>query len=256
MINARCWLFIFFWRIYCFLFRRSIGFQEENKMQLLKFNRTLFCAAAISGAMGLGAQADAVASTPPPPGYCSTATATEGISVGNTKINGISANDCYGVASGNITGSGTYDGAPVLNALNWGPGWTYLDATDEASAPFNGLTFTVTATPGSSGTWTMTGTDTNGSTSLNFPATLDFVVGLKGGSEYALWAFDNVLVDGSDNGTFSIVFTNKGGNNPALSHMIIFGREGSVAAVPEADTYAMLLAGLGLVGFAVRRKLI
>jgi hypothetical protein len=28
-----------------------------------------------------------------------------------------------------------------------------------------------------------------------------------------------------------------------------------VNAVPEPETYAMLLAGLGLVGFAVRRKL-
>ena len=29
----------------------------------------------------------------------------------------------------------------------------------------------------------------------------------------------------------------------------------SMAPVPEAQTYAMLLAGLGLVGFAARRKL-
>lgn len=28
----------------------------------------------------------------------------------------------------------------------------------------------------------------------------------------------------------------------------------AVTAVPEAETYAMLLAGLGLVGFAVRRR--
>jgi hypothetical protein len=30
--------------------------------------------------------------------------------------------------------------------------------------------------------------------------------------------------------------------------------EGTVAAVPEASTYGMMLAGLGLVGFAVRRR--
>jgi hypothetical protein len=29
---------------------------------------------------------------------------------------------------------------------------------------------------------------------------------------------------------------------------------GTVAAVPEASTYGMMLAGLGLVGFAVRRR--
>jgi hypothetical protein len=33
------------------------------------------------------------------------------------------------------------------------------------------------------------------------------------------------------------------------------GGGGSITPVPEADTYAMLLAGLGLVGFAARRKL-
>jgi MYXO-CTERM domain-containing protein len=31
-------------------------------------------------------------------------------------------------------------------------------------------------------------------------------------------------------------------------------RTGDVAAVPEADTWAMLLAGLGLVGVAARRR--
>jgi len=67
-----------------------------------------------------------------------------------------------------------------------------------------------------------------------------------------------VVVDGSDSGTFSIVFTNKGGNNPDLSHLVVFGREsggGTISAIPEARTYAMLLAGLGLIGFAARRKL-
>ena len=224
-------------------------------MQLLKLNRPFLGAALSLGVMGFAPQAYAVQSTPLSPGYCSNATATEGISVGDTKINSLSANDCYGVVSGNITGGGTSAGAPVLNALNWGAGWTYLDATDAASLSFNGLTFTVTATAGASGTWTMTGTDTNGGTSLNFPTILDFVVGLKGGNKYALWAFDNVVADGSDNGTFNIVFTNNGGNNPALSHMIVFGREGSVGAIPEANTSAMLLAGLGLVGLMVRRKI-
>ncbi len=221
-------------------------------MQLLNLNRRLLGAALSLGLMGLTSQAHAVQSTPLPPGYCFTSMATEGISVGNTKFNGVSANDCYGVVGGNITSGG----APILNALNWGPGWTYLDATDEVSAPFNGLKFTVTATPGSTGSWTLTGIDTNGSSPLSFPTFLDFVVGLKGGNKYALWAFDNVIADGSDNGTFNIVFKNNGGMNPDLSHMIIFGRPGSVAAIPEANTSAMLLAGLGLVGFTVRRKLI
>lgn len=222
-------------------------------MKLQKFNRALFGALLISGTMGVVSQAHAA-------GYCDLGTATEGISTANMTFNNIASSDCYGVVAGNIssTGNGGNDGPDEINALAWGTGWTYLAATDESGSTFMGLSFTVTATPGSSGSWTLTGTDTNGPASLNFPTGLDFVVGLKGGTEYALWGFDNANVDGSDTGTFSIVFTNNGGNNSALSHLTVFGREaggGTVSAIPEADTYAMLLAGLGLVGFAARRKL-
>lgn len=187
-------------------------------------------------------------------GYCDLGTASEGISTANMTFNTIASSDCYGVVSGNINSGG----AGTIDALTWGTGWTYLDGTDSNSATFMGIEFTVTETGVSSGTWTLTGVDTNGGALLNLPTSLDFVVGLKGGSEYALWGFDNAVVDGSDMGTFSIVFTNNGGNIPALSHLIVFGREaggGTVGMIPEADTYAMLLAGLGLVGFAARRKL-
>jgi hypothetical protein len=138
--------------------------------------------------------------------------------------------------------------------MSWGDGWTYFDATDAASAAFLGMTFTVAATPGSSGSWTLAGIDANG---VAVPLTLDLVVGLKAGNEYALWGFDNVVVDGSGGGVFNVAFTNNGGTHPALSHLIVFGRDsgGSVSAIPEPDAYAMLLAGLGLVGFAVHRKL-
>lgn len=201
----------------------------------------------------------ALAAPPPPatPGYCSGNMATEGIAAGNMTFNSVSANDCYGVVSGNINNGD----ASTLNAMNWGAGWTYFDSTDPNDAPggaFMGLTFSVTATPGTSGSWTLTGTDTNFGAPLNFPTSLDFAVGLKGGNEYALWGFDNAAVTGTDSGTFSIVFTNNGGNTPNLSHLIVFGRVasgGSIAAIPEPETYAMLLAGLGLVGFAARRKL-
>lgn len=202
----------------------------------------------VAGGLALAAPALAA-------GYCSAGMATEGIATGNVTFDGASANDCYGVVTGNITGN---DGVAFLNGMNWGSGWTYLDATDASSATFMGLQFSVSATSGAAGSWTLTGMDTNGGAALNLPTSLDFAVGLKAGNEFAVWGFDNVVVDGSDSGTFSIVFTNKGGNNPDLSHLIVFGREsgaGTIAAIPEADTYAMLLAGLGLVGFVARRRL-
>lgn len=221
-------------------------------MRLPRFNRTLLGTTVICGMLGVALQAQAA-------GYCDLGTATESISTANMTFNSIASSDCYGVVAGNVssTGNGTSDGPDELNALAWGTGWTYLAATDEAGGTFMGLSFSVTATPGSSGSWTLTGIDTNEDAPLNFPTSLDFLVGLKGGTEYALWGFDDANVDGSDTGTFSIVFTNNGGNNPALSNLIVFGREaggGTVSAIPEADTHAMLLAGLALVGFVARRK--
>lgn len=192
--------------------------------------------------MGLAASAQAA-------GYCSNGTATEGISAGDMSFNSQVADDCYGVVSGNIT----QNSAGFLNGLNWGGGWTYLDSTDENGSTFMGLDFTVTAVEDTAGTWVLTGIDTNGATPLNFPTTLDFAVGLKGGTEFAVWAFDNRVVDGNDSGTFSIVFTNNGGKVPDLSHMIVYAREGATAPVPEPKDWMLMLAGLGLVGLMVER---
>ena len=62
------------------------------------------------------------------------------------------------------------------------------------------------------------------------------------------------------NGTDNLVFSDFWPANGAISHIAIFnnageGGGGTVAAIPEASTYGMMLAGLGLVGFAARRKL-
>jgi MYXO-CTERM domain-containing protein len=40
----------------------------------------------------------------------------------------------------------------------------------------------------------------------------------------------------------------------ANADYVTFSFDGVHNAVPEADTYAMLLAGLGLAGFAARRR--
>lgn len=207
-------------------------------------------------ALGVALAAAGLAATPAlAAGYCSAGTASEGIAAGNVTFEGAAADDCYGVAAGNVTAT---TGVTLLNGMNWGTGWAYLDGTDAAGATYMGLAFKVMATPGDSGSWTLAVKDGNGTAGLNLPASLDFAVALKAGDEYALWGFDNVVVDGLDNGVFNILFTNNGGSNADLSHLIVFGREsggGTISAVPEPRTYAMLLAGLGLIGFAARRKL-
>jgi hypothetical protein len=227
----------------------AVKFKKRQGVKMKRGKRyRMLGAGLLAGGLALAAPAWA-------DGTCSSGMATEGIATDNMTFEGAIANDCYGMVAGNINKK---DGAAFLNGLSWGSGWTYLDATNGTSTSFMGLQFTVSSTLGATGSWTLTGVDTNGGVPLNLPASLDFAIGLKAGSEYALWGFDDVVVDGSDNGTFSIVFANKGGNNPDLSHLIVFGREsgaGSIAAIPEAKTYVMLLAGLGLVGFAARRKL-
>lgn len=61
------------------------------------------------------------------------------------------------------------------------------------------------------------------------------------------------------NGTFDIAWSSTVVGGPfdgQTGHWSLQGNvtAGSVAAVPEASTYGMMLAGLGLVGFAVRRR--
>lgn len=222
-------------------------------MRLSKFKPTLV-GTLVAGVAMLGTtQVHAVSQVPvSAAGFCSAGAATEGITTGDVKFNGMAASNCYGVVGGNITGSGTFNGTPLLNALNWSTGWAYLDATGAKGAALNGINFTLSATTGSSGTWTLTGVDN--SALLNFPITLDLAIGIKAGNEFAVWGFDDVLVDGSDSGTFNIAFKNGGGKIPDLSHMIAFGRISAVTPVPEANTYATLLAGLGLITFVVRRR--
>ncbi len=119
---------------------------------------------------------------------------------------------------------------------------------DGASVTCMGLQFTVSAPSTSGGNWTLTGKDTNGTTPLNLSTALDLVVALKASDRYALWGFDDIAVNsGANSGSFAIEFKNNGGRIPDLSHMTVFGREaggGTTIMVPEAETYAMMLAGL------------
>jgi hypothetical protein len=64
------------------------------------------------------------------------------------------------------------------------------------------------------------------------------------------------LNDNSGNNTFSRISTNgnvtdTGGNGIDL---LVYGGAIPTLAVPEPETYAMLLAGLGLLGFIARRR--
>jgi hypothetical protein len=56
------------------------------------------------------------------------------------------------------------------------------------------------------------------------------------------------------NNVFSVVVTNFAQNGGNPTGLRVEFDQSSVAAVPEPETYAMLLAGLGMLGFAARRR--
>ena len=75
------------------------------------------------------------------------------------------------------------------------------------------------------------------------------------------FAKTNVTAFGFDvDGDGTVEFDNNGAVSGGTSEIGLWTLQGNTltysvaAAVPEAETYAMMLAGLGLVGFMVRRR--
>lgn len=87
------------------------------------------------------------------------------------------------------------------------------------------------------------GSDEN--VNINFGSSVD---NLTVGSGVGFTTHTLLFTPGTS-GLYSVIFQNAGGDNVgALLDNV------SVMAVPEPETYAMLLSGLGLLGFAVRRR--
>jgi hypothetical protein len=210
----------------------------------------LVLAASLMGTAGL---AHAV------PTYCSAAGAhADGLDVSDVtySITGmapfVDATDCYGVVVDNIQTSTNLNGI-------WGIGWQYGDASNETPGTVSLFGGSFTFTLGNmgnatSGTYVLTGIDQNGAAEPNFPFAIDFIIALKAGNSYALYYFDDAIFDGSGGGGWEIVFNlNPAGNPNALSHGIVFLREGTpTRRVPEPVTLSLL--GVGLMTIAALRR--
>ncbi|ALU87990.1 hypothetical protein Hrubri_0773 [Herbaspirillum rubrisubalbicans M1] len=178
-------------------------------------------------------------------------------SVADVTLDGQQASS-FTVASGNAQGGPNGDSALFSSAFGGG-NWNLLSkfgstgTLSGASSSVLGSTFTVSMNLGSdstSGTWSITS-----SKSLQ----MDLVLGIHAGGYTGSFLFDNLVLNAGQtkSGTFVINWTSNGNQVPAFSNLTMFSANASlhnVAPVPEPSTYAMLLAGLALVGWMAWRR--
>jgi len=140
--------------------------------------------------------------------------------------------------SGEFTFAGTNWGNEIKDDSPGNPG--------SGTGSFLGINWTLSATAGKSGSWTVSITDPDPS---NLPVTVDLLAVLKGSSSWAGYLFTEELfsTEGDTAGSFEIAFSNNGNKIPNLSHMSLYLRDSSTAS-PVPVPASILLFSSGLIG--------
>ena len=105
----------------------------------------------------------------------------------------------------------------------------------------SGLNVATTNDLADAGIWGNTAGFIPGTLTADLGSSMDFYKYVSKGTKFSSLATQTAFATGGDADYFTL------SNTGVLTYT-------AVAAVPEADTYAMMLAGLGLVGFMVRRR--
>jgi hypothetical protein len=132
----------------------------------------------------------------------------------------------------------------------FGGGWSLLGKVTSSSGSntLDGVNFTwgFTQTTGTTGTWSLM---------ADQAVTMDLVFAMHASNHSGAFLFDDqpLVADAVTPGTWSIKWLNNGGNVPDFSNLTLFARD-VTTPVPEPETYALMLAGIGAMGFVARRR--
>jgi hypothetical protein len=104
-------------------------------------------------------------------------------------------------------------------------------AQGTASFTFGDLTIAFMKSTGTSGTWSVTNTDTT------HDATLDLVLAMHASNASSAFLFDNqsILAGQTLTGSWTIEWLNNGGKTPAFSNVAFFNRDLTRKALPPSD---------------------
>jgi hypothetical protein len=190
----------------------------------MKLSRTLLSAAAAFAACAFATSASA-ALTPTSPDC-------------TASILNPAYTDCGGSFAGNDKNQQPDVTAFILST--WGQAFTFQGSSD---------------TPITFGPFTSDETGTTGTLTFDFPMDSAFVLSLKAGDQFSLFYYDGSgpAVSSIDFSTLGVNLNNQG-QPQGLSHASLYAVEGPVPNIPEPETYALMLAGLGVVGFVARRR--
>lgn len=226
-------------------------------MKFPMITNVLLCAAL---AMGASAHAKDKTTTSAP---TTTAKPAKGPSIGNASVDDVTldranANQIafstvnpmqYG---GNTAGFASTFGAPGAGA------WSVLGTVDgagklaDSSSLFD---FSFKQLSATTGTWTIK------NTSIKQDATLDLTVAIHASNASTAFLFDNqsVAAGRTLSGNWTIEWLNNGGQVPAFSNLVFFGRDVAtrdvtLLPVPEPGALPMMLAGFAVLGTAAWRR--